>query len=200
MTEIVTLPQSEDCDLRRFAAVDLVLRHWERLRDGRPMPRRAEIDPQALAKSLEYMFIAEPVAPRVARLRLSGQHLSCLLGMEPRGMPLCALFAGRDRDELALAVEQVSRHNARVMLPLAAETGIGRPALKGMMALLPLADETGRASRILGVLQTRGAIGRSPRKLTLTGPAETLQVTPERPDPAMGRPQLRVITGGLGQP
>lgn len=199
MSDLFTLtpatPAKADAD--SFTAVELVLRYWDSLREGRAMPARAEVEPQALARALEFMFIAEPVAPRVAKLRLAGQHLNALLGMEPRGMPLCALFAGPDRDELGLAVEQVVRHGARVVLPVSAETGIGRPALKGQLALMPLAGPDGRISRVLGALQTRGSIGRTPRKLTLNGPARELPVTPSRPDPMHGRPRLTVIQGGL---
>lgn len=178
-----------------FPAVARVLRHWESLRDGRAMPRRNDIDPRDLAEELEYLFVAEPVAPGVARLRLAGQHLTQLLGMEPRGMPLCALFEGPSREEIARAVEQVAGHGLRALLPLRAAGGLGRPALEGLMALMPLEGEGG-APRILGVLQTRGPMGRSPRRLTLSGPVEPVAPA-EAPPAAIGsRPVLRVIDGG----
>jgi len=191
--DVITLAQAAS----RFPAVDLVLRHWEALRGGRSMPARDDIDPRALAQALENLFIAEPVAPTVARIRLAGQHLTQLLGMEPRGMPLCALFEGpAARAEIGQAIEQVTRHGARVILPLRAAGGIGRPALEGLLALMPVSTGDGRPTRVLGVLQTRGAIGRTPRPLGLSGPAERIVAT--RPAPSAGRrPQLQVIPGGI---
>jgi hypothetical protein len=177
----------------RFAAVALTLRHWDGLRGARTMPARDEIDPRVLAGALEYLFVAEPVAPGVARLRLAGQHLSQLMGMEPRGMPLCALFEGPARAELAQAIEQVMRHGARVLLPVRAPGALGQPALEGLLALMPLADAEGRPVRLLGALQTRGGIGRTPRRLALAGPSRQLTgLSAGQPD----RPALRVIRGG----
>jgi hypothetical protein len=186
----------------RFDAVALALAHWDQLRAGRPMPQRDEIDPRALAQALEFMFVAEPVAPGVARLRLAGQHLHLLLGMEPRGMPLCALFEGPARAEIADAVDQVVRHGVRVLMPVRSEGGLGRPAIEGLLALMPLADGEGKVHRLLGAMQTRGGIGRTPRRLTLSGPARRLMGTPATGTPELaaaggpGRPTLRVIRGG----
>jgi hypothetical protein len=200
----------------RYRAVSAALAQWDRLRAGRPMPTRDDLDPRDLAEALEFLFVAEPVAPGVARIRLAGRHLTQLLGMEPRGMPLCALFEAEARAEIAAGIEQVLHHGARVILPLRAAGGLGRPALEGMLALMPLADAEGRITRLLGVLQTRGAIGRTPRRLGLAGPARPLTGADmpahapafapasaprraEAPAPAPARPArpaLRVIRGG----
>lgn len=194
MTDLFALPPAANSPdpTARFPAVALALRHWEVLRAGRPMPARDEIDPRELAEALEFLFVAEPVAPGVARIRLAGQHLSALLGMEPRGMPLCAAFEGEARAEVAASVEQVVRHGARALLPVRAAGSLGRPALQGLLGLMPLADAAGATVRLLGVLQTRGGIGRTPRRLDLAGPVERLGP----PAPAGGRPALRLIRGG----
>lgn len=196
MTDLLSEPTSPTCPATaRYPAVEAVLACWDRLRAGRPMPDRDDIDPREIAQALEFLFVAEPVAPGVARLRLAGQHMTQLLGMEPRGMPLSALFAGPARDELAQAVGQVSGHGLRALLPVRAEGGLGRPALEGLLALMPLGGAGAREGRILGVLQTRGAIGRVPRRLLLSGPVERL-APPAAPLPPPGRPRLRVIAGG----
>lgn len=178
----------------RHAPVARALHHWDRLRGGRAMPGRDELDPADLGDALEYLFIAEPVAPGVARLRLAGQHLSLLLGMEPRGMPLCALFDAPARDAIAQAVDQTVRMGLRALMPLGASGGIGRPALDGVMALMPLAAaawETGtQPARLLGALHMRGTIGRTPRRLALAGPVRALPPGPR------ARPALRLIAGG----
>jgi len=178
----------------RFPAVASVQTHWETLRGGRTAPARAEIDPRPLAGCLSVMFVAELVAPGVARLRLAGQSLGDLLGMEPRGMPLSVFVEPQDREELADALRQVAQ-GARVTLPVRSAAGFAKPALDGMLALLPLTDAQGRISRVLGVLETEGPVGRAPRRFSLGKPlAAGAPVASPRPVP--GRPALRVIDGG----
>ena len=171
-----------------FPVVRAVQAHWEDLRAGRIAPARAEVDPRSLAACLDKVFVAELIAPGVARLRLAGQHLAELVGMEPRGMPLSVLFEGAGREELASALKQVQA-GARVVLPLRSDKAMGQPALDGMVALMPLADKDGRLTRVLGVLETLGPVGRAPRRFrTLAAPRETR--------PLVGKPVLRVIAGG----
>ncbi len=178
-----------------------VLHYWEELRADRPAPSRAEVDPRRLGHALESCFVAELVAPRVARLRIAGQHLNALLGMEARGMVLSTFFAGPARDELGLALEQVEQ-GVRVQMPLRAEGGLGKPRLDGLLVLMPMTDGLGRISRILGVLETQGQIGRTPRRFRqVDGAATDFAPPPTRTAatthaPAGGRPQLRVLTGG----
>lgn len=185
-----------------FPVVDSVQTHWDELRAGRTAPARAEIDPRPLAEALPYLFVAEMVAPGVARLRLCGQHLCDLMGMEPRGMPLSVFVEPEARDELAESVAQVAQ-GARVTLPLRAASGFARPVLDGQLALMPLTDAQGRITRILGVLESHGPIGRAPRRFALGAPIG--DVAPRRvPAPSgprarpPGRPVLRVIQGGRG--
>ena len=103
-------------------------------------------------------------------------------------MPLSVLFEGAGREELASALRQVQQ-GARVALPLRSDRAIGQPVLDGMLALMPLTDAQGKMTRVLGVLETIGPVGRAPRRFrTLSAPRETR--------PLVGKPVLRVIAGG----
>lgn len=150
-----------------FPALGRVEAYWEGLRDGRLMPARAEVDPRGIADVLEYAFILESVAPGIARIRLAGMHLNDLMAMEVRGMPITAMFLPEARRELQKVTEQVLDEPAAVRLTLGSDTGFTRPALDGQMMLLPLRDAHGNATRILGVLETRGRIGRGPRRFLI---------------------------------
>lgn len=173
-----TLPRALRGDGRlRHTVVPAVLAEWDRLRGDRVAPARSELDPARLATALEYLFVAEIIAPGVARLRLAGQNLYQLLGMEPRGMPLCCLTLPAARPELAEALRQVSR-GVRVQLPLRAPRGLGRPAIDGLLVLLPLTDDAGRITRVLGVLETHGQTGRAPRRFDLAGHAQPMPLPP----------------------
>ncbi|MCB1405306.1 MAG: PAS domain-containing protein [Rhodobacteraceae bacterium] len=180
------LPQAPD-----YPAIAAVQSYWDGLRGRRTAPARAEIDPRPLAEALDVLFVAELVAPGVARLRLCGQHFSDLLGMEPRGMPLSVFFAPAARGDLAAALAQVAQ-GVRATLPVRSDKALGRPGVDGMLALMPLADQQGAITRILGVLETHGQIGRTPRHFRLMAPVSTQQPAP-RPQ---GTPVLTLIQGG----
>lgn len=151
----------------RFPHIATVEAYWHALRGTRAVPRRSEVDPRGIEGSLEYTFILEQVAPGVGRLRIAGSHLSDLLGMEVRGMPLTAFFAPDARADLSACVEKVCADPTVAMLSLQAEPGIGKPVLEARLVLLPMTNEGGEVNRILGCLDTNGSIGRAPRRFTI---------------------------------
>ncbi len=153
----------------RYPAIREVEGYWQGLRGGRLVPRRSEIDPRGIERALEFAFIIERIAPGIARLRIAGSHLSDLMGMEVRGMPLSAFFAPSARSEAGDLIEQVFRGPATAELTLSAERGIGKPAIDARMILLPMKSDLGDMSRALGCLSTHGAIGRSPRRFEISG-------------------------------
>ena len=126
--------------------------YWTALRDGNSIPRRTQIDPRGLENLLEYAFIIERIAPGIARFRLAGQHLTQLIGMEVRGMPMSALFTSRSRPNVGAALGQVFDTPAIVELTLHSEDRFGGPTFSAQMILLPLMSDYGDVSRALGVL------------------------------------------------
>ena len=152
----------------RFRHIPMVEGYWQALRGQRAMPRRAEVDPRGIEDALEYAFILEQIAPGIGRLRIAGSHLSDLLGMEVRGMPLSAFFRAEARDDLAALLARVCATPGMASLSLRAEPGISKPVLEARMILLPLRDEAGAVNRILGCFDSHGSIGRAPRHLTIT--------------------------------
>ncbi|OWU84898.1 hypothetical protein ATO6_11335 [Oceanicola sp. 22II-s10i] len=153
----------------RHPSIREVEAYWQALRAGRLVPRRSEVDPRGIERSLEYAFIAERIAPGLARLRIAGSHLSDLMGMEVRGMPLSAFFTPDARTLCGDVLEQVFDGPATAELILSAERGIGKPAIDARMILLPMKSDLGDVSRALGCFSTQGAIGRSPRRFNITG-------------------------------
>ncbi len=152
---------------RGYAALQEVRAYWEGLRVAGHLPDRASIDPRGMNRALEHVFLIERIAPGVARFRLAGMHLTVLMGMEVRGMPLTALLEPAARDAAQDLVEAVFAGPATVELSLEAERGLGRPALEGRMLLLPVIGDDGVCDRALGCLVTLGNIGRSPRRFAI---------------------------------
>ena len=173
------------------SAVSQVCAYWASLRAEGRLPRRSAINPGAFGAALPYVFLTELVTPRVARLRICGHRVEDLMGMDMRGMPLSALFAGKATTAITEAIEQTGL-GARVMLSLESVGDVPQHSLRATLALLPLTDDTGQITRILGVFDLQGEIGRTPRRFTL---AEPVVETPAAPLPKP-RPVLRVIRGG----
>lgn len=143
--------------------------YWEGLRARGALPARSEIDPRGIERALEHAFIAERVAPGVARLRLAGMHLNDLMGLEVRGMPLTVFFEPVARDAVARLVELAFSGEAPVEIAMESGRGIGRPGLDAKMLLLPLRNEAGEIARVLGGFAATGEIGRAPRRFRLGG-------------------------------
>ena len=98
------------------------------------------------------------------RLRIPGGHLSDLMGVEVRGMPLTALFTPPARRVLSAILDDVFKTPAVAHLVLSAAAAPERPLLPARMLLLPLEDDVGQITRILGCLISKGEIGESPRR------------------------------------
>jgi len=165
-TQVVSIFQySENL---RYPILDDLETYWEHLRGDRLLPDRSDINPRDIQDSLEYAFIAERIAPGIARLRLAGMHMNELLGMEVRGMPLTAFFDPSHRRLLGDALDAVFEGPEVVTLTLASAREVGKPELDAKLLLMPLRSDFGDVTRVLGALQSHGPVGRAPRRFTVT--------------------------------
>ena len=161
-------------DGTRFAAVREVRAYWDALRDDQDLPHREQVNPRGMAGALHQVFMVERIAPGMARFRLAGMEINDLMGMEVRGMPLSALFDPAVRAQLADLLEKVMTTRTIVELDLEADRGIGRPALRARLVLLPLQGTAGEADLILGCIACDGQIGRAPRRFVIARALESV--------------------------
>lgn len=141
--------------------------YWHSLRQGRAIPARSDIEPRAIHRALDYAFILERIAPGAARFRLAGRHLIDLMGMEVRGMPICAFLNPRSRGRLSDVLESVFKAPQIARMTLHAPAEYARPQLEGQMLLLPLRSDLGDVTRALGCLIAEGNTGVAPRRFDL---------------------------------
>ena len=141
--------------------------YWDSLRQGRAIPSRQDVSPLGLRHALDYAFILERIAPGAARFRLAGRHLIDLMGMEVRGMPLCAVMQPGSRGRISDVLETVFQGPQIAELTLHSPTAYGRAGLDGKMLLLPLRSDLGDVNRALGCLVTEGTLGMTPRRFDL---------------------------------
>ena len=150
-----------------YRALAQVEGFWDALCRDDALPSRSQIDPRGMEEALEYAFVLERIAPGIGRFRIAGMHLNELMGMEVRGMPLSAMFLPESRKELGKMVETTCAEPQVTTLTLKGAGSIGRPRIEAQMLLLPLCDDFGEVTRILGCLQSKGRIGRQPRRFSI---------------------------------
>ncbi len=141
-----------------------VLNYWESLRHGRLVPKRSEIDPRALQRSLNYSFILEASAPDNIRFRLVGSKLSDCMGMEMRGMPAYAM----------MQMDTRNRYNQML------QSALARPEIldfqlspTARMVLLPMADEGNTVSRFFGCVNVDANHPDFPTRFTVRSVTKT---------------------------
>ncbi len=126
---VVPFPEAD------VAVQDAALAHiegyWERIRAGRVVPSRGDVDPKGLEGVLAHAFILERLTSGLARIRIAGSHMTGLLGMEARGLPLSAIFDHDSRGVLGEALEAVFDEPAAVRFRVGSDAGFGRPELTG---------------------------------------------------------------------
>lgn len=190
----------EDVIMTNPTALSELERYWSSLPKTRGVPARKDVDPVAMAGLLEDSFILERVAPGVARIRVAGRNMAKLIGMEPRGLPLTALFIPTSRAAMAGYIESAFTGPSIVELPLEAPRAVGQPKLDGKILLLPLRDDHGRISRMLGVLVMSGRRGAGGRRFVIADTSAP-RVDPifglhavETPATAPRRANLRPVT------
>ena len=180
---------SDHVQKTRFALLPEVEAYWNALRGGDVAPARADVDPRGLEAALQNCFIIERIAPGLGRIRIAGSHLTELLGMEVRGMPISAFIAPGDRADFGKTLEAVFVGPAVGRLSLHSPAGFGKSALEAQMVLLPLRSDLGDINRALGCLVTRGRVGSNPRRFDIIG--ASAKPVSASPSPAPIEPKRR---------
>jgi hypothetical protein len=189
----VVTPRPGSADARQAEHMRAFRAYWNSMRKGHDVPRRSDIDPRRIEPLLSNAFIAERIAPGITRLRIAGMHLSDLMGMEVRGMPLSSFIAPADRDDFALNLVDVFDRPATLRLDLRGKSGVGRPELTGTLIMLPLRSDLGDVSRALGCLISHGQIGRASRRFEIVNSHVEPLVAGTEPN------GMRALPGGLAE-
>ena len=168
--------------------------YWQSLRTAQTLPARNDLAPHLIDAALPHAFILHRVAPGVARIRVAGQRIHDFLRMDARGMPFSILFGPASRDQLSNLVETAFIRPAIIAAELTAPAQMMRAPLKADMIMLPMVDDQGVTSRILGGIVTDGVIGSKQRRFDLaTGAALRIEPLPVAQKPDAARPALRLV-------
>ncbi len=158
---------------RSDPAREAVDRHWNAIRRDDGVPLRDDIDPARMLDALDRLILIERIAPRQARIRIAGQRVNDLLGMDLRGMPLSCLIVPPARSWLGDCVETVFDMPAQVDLGLAAPRGVLRERVSAELVMLPLRDRSGLVSRALCYLDLPYRTPGAPLRMEISGERRT---------------------------
>lgn len=120
---------------------------WRRLNGGIDVA-----DPGEMDRALPYTFMLERTAPGATRLRVAGQALHAIAGMEPRGLSLTTFFSEGLRDTIAELAEAAFTLPAIIGLPLSVNRRLIRKPATASLLLLPMTPVEGRSRRVLGAI------------------------------------------------
>ena len=156
-----------------------LFQYWNRLRKGRPAPRRTEIEPADIKSLLADTFILERDTRGEPVFRLAGTRLCATYGRELKGYSFPLIWAQRDQRIIARLTHGAFNEKSVVVISYEGMTQSGKTNLFEMV-MLPLEGGVG-SPRLLGAITPVSKpywLGADP---LVTGKIETLRlVEPDR--------------------
>ncbi len=126
-----------------------LFRYWNSLRNGRPAPRRAEVEPGDIRKLLSDTFILERDGRGEAVFRLAGTRLCAIHGRELKGFSFPSLWRARDQRMIARLTQNTFVSQTVVAVDYQGESEKGRK-IPFELVLLPL-EGGAETQRCLGI-------------------------------------------------
>jgi hypothetical protein len=127
-----------------------LFQYWNRLRDGRPAPRRTEVEPADIKTLLADTFILEKDTRGAAVFRLAGTRLCAIYGRELKGFSFPSLWREKDQRLMARLIHGVFRQKSVLLLGY---EGFSRSGRSNRFELLALPLDGGAAHpRCLGLI------------------------------------------------
>lgn len=124
--------------------------YWNRLRDGRPAPKRSEVEPADIKSLLADTFILEKDTRGEAVFRLAGTRLCAVYGRELKGFSFPSLWREKDQRLVARLVDGVFDQKS---VALVTYEGFSRNGRSNKFELLALPLDGGIENpRCLGVI------------------------------------------------
>jgi hypothetical protein len=124
--------------------------YWNRLRNGRPAPKRTEIEPSDIKTLLADTFILEKDARGEAVFRLAGTRLCAIYGRELKGFSFTSLWKEKDQRLMARLAWSAFENKSVVVANFAGVTRNGRSTTFELL-ILPL-DFGADQARSMGIL------------------------------------------------
>lgn len=171
-----------------------LFQYWNRLRDGRPAPRRTEIEPADIKSLLADTFILEKDTRGEAVFRLAGTRLCAIYGRELKGFSFPSLWRDKDQRLIARLAWNVFEKKTVVTIAFDGVSAKGRSNSFELL-LLPLDGgiENPRCLGIASAIEKPFWLGADP--ITDAGIESVRTIDPDRePMFLKNRPAIEVPT------
>lgn len=149
----------------RNSRTRLLLAYWARLPRGTSgVPQRADVSPRGIKRMLPFVFLADAPGSEATMIRLAGTGLCERYGRELRDHNLQAMWTPKDRIAVRGLISNVLKERRPGLATFLGES-LERRQITGEMLLLPLADETGAVTKLLGsvfAVEPTARFGRRP--------------------------------------
>ena len=129
-----------------------LFQYWNRLRNGRPSPKRTEIEPADIKTLLSDTFILEKDTRGEAVFRLAGTRLCAIYGRELKGFSFPSLWRDKDQRLLAKLIHNVFHAQSIVVVSFDGKSRSGR-VVGFEMIVLPL-DGGVESPRCIGIVSS----------------------------------------------
>jgi hypothetical protein len=127
-----------------------LFQYWNRLRDGRPAPKRSEVEPADIKALLADTFILERDTRGEAVFRLAGTRLCAGYGLELKGFSFPSLWREKDQRLVSRLIHGVFEQKSVVLITY---EGFSRNGRSNRFELLALPLDGGVENpRCLGVV------------------------------------------------
>lgn len=137
--------------MKREASVNL-FQYWNRLRDGRPAPKRTEIEPADIKTLLGDTFILESNSRGEAVFRLAGTRLCAIYGRELKSFAFSSMWQAKDGRLIGRLVHSVFEDKSVLVVTYDGITH-SRRSVSMELLLLPL-DGGSENRRALGIVSS----------------------------------------------
>ncbi|UCI05910.1 PAS domain-containing protein [Mesorhizobium sp. B1-1-8] len=127
-----------------------LFQYWNRLRDGRPAPKRSDVEPADIKTLLADTFILERDTRGEAVFRLAGTRLCAYYGRELKGFSFSSLWREKDQRLMSRLVHGVFEQKSLLLLTF---EGFSRNGRSNKFELLALPLDGGVENpRCLGIV------------------------------------------------
>ena len=166
-------------------------RYWWSACENGCLPVHGDLDPRKLSGFLEYTLLMKRLGRSEARINVAGRHLSDAMGLELTGLPISLFFTHESRALLADVTREMFEHGKSVLLETKFDQGMFRGDGQAQVLMLPLLDQSGTVSRVLGGVAMSSSTSKAPRFDICSSTTRVVDLS--RPDP---KPNSRVTQNG----
>lgn len=172
----------------------LLFRYWCSLsRDGE-LPFRRQVEPRLIKPVLPYTFILQRFDDDHIVYRLAGTELCHLFGREFREQNFLHMWDGSHRRAIRALIDQMFTDDKAALVNFTAET-LDQMQYPCELLLLPMLDEDGSPSRILGAAVPLGSTAGLGNRKFITQSVTALSLFDEEARQMTPRVASQLLTG-----